>query len=565
MKYIIDIKNETPDEVINSWLAENNCSVIHTFNHFEKMYIVETDNPISVTDFMDRLVLDDHTTAVKLHAAAPLYTVDAESDDDWWKAVVINGVLEKENASVVRRGSGYAVYLMDSGVNDNHEDLTNTNVRHLFSHTDTMTDLNGHGTALASIIAGTRAGITSAEIVSVKVFEQGVPTLVSDIMKALDTVALDYLNNYIGKPAVINMSWSIDRNEFVEDKLKSLLKVGLIPVTAAGNSGVPIQNVTPAAMAEVATIGSVGPNLTPSDFSNYTGPTDVSFTGGETNHSTGLDYWAPGEYILAASKNGGFTYIAGTSAATAVVSAIFAYQFSRLAVEYGKTYVRPVLGFLDQFMDSYEVTATIDSLTSVLITPYVNPFIPSRQLVDLTEKYKDCTNRIPTISRGLYDDQLDPNQAYTYNNVIHVKKGVPVNLFVYDPMQLDSASIVGLPDGLILNPETGFITGLMDIEVGEDKFKVFNGTLTVIRGTKTIESPFQVIYLDMAVITDDFTELDYQDLVIDSNIMLQAGQCWKCGYYLACVGSGTNCEPCSPCADGKTQFEYCLNIGENCP
>ena len=60
MKYIIDIKNETPDEVINSWLAENNCSVVPTFSHFEKMYIVETDNPISETDFIDRLVLDDH-------------------------------------------------------------------------------------------------------------------------------------------------------------------------------------------------------------------------------------------------------------------------------------------------------------------------------------------------------------------------------------------------------------------------------------------------------------------------------------------------------------------------
>ena len=477
---------------------------------------------------------------------------------------MINGILEKEDASVIRRGSGYAVYLMDSGVNNTHEDLTNTSVRHLFSHTDTMTDLNGHGTALASIIAGTRAGITSAEIVSVKVFEQGVPTLVSDIMKALDAVALDYLNTYVGKPAVINMSWSIDRNEFVEDKLKSLLKVGLIPVTAAGNSGVPIQNVTPAAMAEVATIGSVGPNLTPSDFSNYTGPTDVSFTGGETNYSPGLDYWAPGEYILAASKDGGFTYIAGTSAATAVVSAVFIYQFSRLSLEYGKVYARPVGGFLDQFMVDYEVTATIDSLTSSLITPSMNPFIPSRQLVDLTEKYKNCTNRIPIVTRGLYDDQLDPDQLYTYETLIYVKKGIPVNAFVYDPMQLDSASIAGLPDGLTLDQETGFITGLMDIEVGEDKFKVFNGTLTVIRGTKTIESPFQVIYLDMAVITDDFTELDYQDLVVDSNMILQVGQCWICGSYLGC-GMSKTCVPCNSCPDGKTSFENCLTPGEVCP
>ncbi len=568
MKYIVDIKNETPTETIDNWISENNYRITHTFNHFEKMFIVESDVPIELVDFIERLVIDDHSTAVSLHSTPDLFTVDTNLDDDWWKAVVIRSVFdsESETVNVVRRGSGYTVYLMDSGVNDSHEDFTNTTIRHLFSHTSSMTDLNGHGTALASIIAGTKSGITNAELVSVKIFEQGVPTLVSDIMKGLDAVALDYLNTSLGKPAVINMSWSIDRNEFVEDKIRSLLKIGLLPIVAAGNSGISIENVTPAAMAEVATIGSVGTSLTPSDFSNYTGPSEVTFTAGETNYSPGLDYWAPGEYILAASKDGGFTHLAGTSAATAVVSAVLVYHFSKISLEYGKVYYTPRMGFDDQFDETNEIVATIDSIASEFLAPNGhNPFIPSSTLVDLTEKYRNCTNKIP-VSDGVYDEEFSgPSEPGWFTETMFAKKGIALDRRIYDPLQVDSATIAELPTGLVLNTETGIVSGILDTEIGEAKFEIINTTLIMTRGDKTIESPFQIIYLDMSVITEEFTVADYGNLVADSGIILQVGQCNICdGFKLPCPGAN-QCISCEPCPSGKVPYAYCLAPGEQCP
>ena len=567
MKYIVDIKNETPTETIDNWVSENNYRITHTFSHFEKMYIVESDNPIELVDFIERLVIDDHSTAVSLHSTTDLFTVTTSSDDDWWKTVVIDGVFESESetVNVVRRGTGYTVYLMDSGINDSHEEFTNTTVRQLFSHTDTTTDVNGHGTALASVIAGTKSGITNAELVSVKIFEQGVPTLVSDIMKGLDAIALDYLNTSLGKPAVINMSWTIDRNEFVEDKIRSLLKIGLLPIAAAGNSGISIENVTPAAMAEVATIGSVGTSLTPSDFSNYTGPNEVSFTAGETNYSPGLDYWAPGEYILAASKDSGFTYIAGTSAATAVVSAVLIYHFSKISLEYGKVYYTPLIGLTDQFDETGQVVATIDSLASEFLSPSGhNPFIPSRSLVDLTEKYINCTNKIPG-STGIYDDEFVGAGNGWYTDILYAKKGIALDRKIYDPAQVDSATIAALPAGLVLNAETGVVSGTMDIEMGENKFEIFDTTLTMIRGDKTIESPFQIIYLDMDVITEEFTAEDYANLIVDSDLILQQGQCYKCTFFQNCGGVQNLCVACSPCSNGKGTEELCLPPGSQCP
>lgn len=569
MKYIVDFKNSTSDEIIDTWLSENNYQIVHTFNHFEKMYLVETDGPIALADFIEYAHLDDHSTAIKLHTSPELLEINTMEDDDWWKTISIYGTLDNDSdvVKVVRRGKGYAVYLMDSGVNDAHADFANATIRHLFSHTNTPNDLNGHGTALASIIAGERAGLTSAEVVSVKIFEQGVPTLVSDIMKALDAVALDYLDKYLGKPAIVNMSWSIDRNEFVEDKIRSLIKIGLLPVVAAGNSGIPIENVTPAAMAEVATIGSIGPDLTPSDFSDYTGPTDISFTAGQTNYAPGLDYWAPGEYILVANESGGFTHIAGTSAAAAVVSATLVCQFSRISLEYGKVYRQPLYSFADEFNSKIHIEATIETLSKELIMPYgSNPFIHSRILVELTEKYHNCTNRVPG-TLAIYDEDFTNSFPLTwFMDEVIIKNRALFNRTIYDPVQVDSASVSGLPEGIELNLETGMLSGTFNIDMGEDKLKTFNVEVLFTRGEKTIEDSLQIIIVDDSFITEEFTEDDYQDLLINSDIELKSGQCTRCPPRTSvnCPGAGTSCVDCAICSDYKTSLQLCLNFGNTC-
>lgn len=558
MRYIVDIKNDTPNEKIDAWATQNNYKITHTFNHFEKLYLVDTNDPINLPDFVDHCLLDDQSTAVKLHMAPDTFTLNSEADEEWWKAVVIYEALENPTAEVLRRGEGYAVYLMDSGVNDSHEDFVDAKVRHLFTHTEDYIDNNGHGTALASIISGKRAGISSAEIVSVKIFEKGTPTLVSDILRALDKIALDYLNNYVGKPAIINMSWSIDKNEFVEDKIRSLIKIGLLVVAAAGNSGISIENVTPASMPEVATIGSIGTTLEPSNFSDYTGSSSISYTAGETNYAPGLDYWAPGESIYAAALGGGFAYIAGTSAAAAITTATLLYHFSKISLEYGKIYPTGYLGFEDQMEESAYIEATIDSLSNELVIPTGgNPFLPSRAIVDLSEKYINCTNRVP-LAVGIYTDNLNADNNWISTSVV-VKKDYEVRYFVFDHHYVDSVSIADLPAGLTLEPN-GYLTGMMTQEVGDNKYKLFATTITLTRGDLTVVHPFHIIYIDMSVITDDFTAVDYSNLLgSDTGIQLLAGTCYRCPPAPA-FGCPSTCWACIFCPDGKNTGDQCSPI-----
>ena len=569
MKYIVDIINTITDEEFNSWVSAGNHMVIHSFDHFEKTYLIETDGEISVGGIVESVKVDDHTTALKL-LATPTFTLDTNNDDDWWKSLVITKSLNYDSPEVIRRGTGYAVYLMDSGVSEAHSDFANTSIRHLFSHTGTNADLNGHGTALASIISGTTAGITSAEIVSVKIFEGGTPTLISDLLRALDAVALDYIQNYPTKPAIVNMSWGIDKNEYIESKIRAMIDLGLIFVAAAGNSGIPISDVTPAGMSEVLTIGSINTNLEPSDFSNYTGSSSISLTSGETNYSPGLDYWAPGEYILAANKNGGYNHIAGTSAAAAIFSATAAYSFARMKVEFGKEYI--TTGVIPVLLSGEGTSiVTRESFRDEIRIAGGNQFIFSKVLVQLPDKYQNCTNRVsvvyglrvPTLETEF--DHKAQNIDPLYATTIIVQKDVPLHSMLVENDQVDSFSVSSLPNGLTL--EGNMVVGMMSESLGDDKFKVFTSKLTLVRGIDQLEVDINFLYLDPSIVSDTFTGEDYDQLIIDSNLILFAGTCTSCnGSTFSCAGTTSSCASCIECTAGnKIAFGELCRADGNCP
>jgi hypothetical protein len=117
----------------------------------------------------------------------------------------------------------------------------------------------------------------------------------------------------------------------------------------------------------------------------------------------------------------------------------------------------------------------------------------------------------------------------------------------------------------VLNTGTGIVSGILDTEMGESKYEIFDATLTMTRGDKTIESPFQIIYLDMSVITEEFTVEDYGSLIYDSNLTLQAGQCDKCTFFQSCPGASNVCVVCEGCAEKGRDLEFCLAPAEDCP
>lgn len=342
MNYLIDFATTLSDADINAYLAANNMTSVKAYTTFKNVHLVSSEVEPKVDSSVLKVNSDDGNDIKLLdfditvtQPKSEELDIQVHDDKDWWKVVSLNDVdLSKPTYTQERRGFGSVVYIMDSGIEATHPDFTNAKVTLLHSFTTDFTDTKGHGTALASLVAGDTCGLTRAEIKVVKVFDINTATKQSDLLSALDAIAVDYNSNGL-PPSVLNLSWSIARNIYVDSKIQELIDLGIFVVAAAGNSGTAIGDVTPAAIPDVLTIGSFGQSLTPSDFSDYTGSA-ISVTVSTTN-SGALDGWAPGEKIWAAVLKGTYAFIAGTSASSAIASGAIAHNLSVYVDSNGNT------------------------------------------------------------------------------------------------------------------------------------------------------------------------------------------------------------------------------------
>jgi hypothetical protein len=341
MKYLVDFHHGTTEAEIAQYLSDNGCTVLKEWDNYDKVFLVETSvepPKTSIVEFVtnDELLaiqpvdmLDFNQYYQRPNPTTDNATFSTSDDQDWWKNYSLaNPIFDQPSGTITRKGERINVYVVDSGIEASHPEFANASITNLYTvTTDDFSDNRGHGTALASIISGATCGITNAHIKVVKIFDENHTTLQSELLDAFDAIISDMPSNGF---AVVNCSWTIPRNEWVESKLRAVINKGGWVLAAAGNGGLSIEDVTPAAMPEAFTVGSYNKDLIPSNFSNYTGESHVSVTSGATNGGE-LDGWAPGENIYAAkivSNGGGCGFISGTSAACAVAAAVLVHNLA---------------------------------------------------------------------------------------------------------------------------------------------------------------------------------------------------------------------------------------------
>lgn len=340
-KYIIDFINTASLAEIEEYLVANEATVITIFSRLDRVALIECANEPGLSPIVESIINDDDTIAtVQKLDVVPVYPVPSDGEQtvsvadqkDWWKVYSMSSAdFSKPAISYPRLGKMTNIYMVDSGIDLTHPEFAGKKIDLIYSLTGEFVDTVGHGTALSSLVVGNTCGIVDAELKIVKIFDEFQQTRQSDFLYAFDAILADAeaSDNLF---SVVNLSWSITKNTYIENKIQTLINAGLAVVTASGNTGQPIAEVTPPDMADVFTIGSYGPNFIPSDFTSYSDATSVSLHTSPTN-SGALDSWAPGEKIWAASLDGNCGYCAGTSMSAAIYSATLLYNVSQLITD----------------------------------------------------------------------------------------------------------------------------------------------------------------------------------------------------------------------------------------
>ena len=373
------------------------------------------------------------------------------------------------------------VYIIDSGVHWDHPEFAD--VDHvdfwkapMFADYD---DKIGHGTAMASAICGKNVGISrTAKVLNCKIAEPTGYCSFLDVGNLIDLI-IEETKKDPNVTRIVNASWAVDENTWLESKFLQLLEAGVTVVCAAGNSGIDVDTLTPSGMPEVITVGAIDRYDIPAGFNNIA-PSDSGLT---TNFGQRLDIFAPGDNVALATVDGGYMLSSGTSAASAFVAGVAA-QISSL---FAQAVPNPVLfNYLidmsttdailfddDKFSDNQNriihLVGTKD-VQAAQLDLYLGAMTPDKTSINLN------ANTIIDISEYT---ALLPDEAFTWG-------------LVYENAEVEAA----YGSFIVLDPVTGNLdisTPTVPLPEGENIFMV-RFKITATSPSVTIESPWLLFF-----------------------------------------------------------------------
>lgn len=368
--------------------------------------------------------------------------------------------------------------IMDSGIDFNHPEfdyptLLKENFYALPVFNGDFTDKVGHGTGVAAAAVGKNLGVAEhCKLVSVKIGDDNHTATLLEVGMAIDAI-LSRVASDPNVSRIVNMSWGIARSSWLDAKVQSLLDAGVTVVCAAGNQGISVEDISPAGLNSVITVGSIDKYDIPSGFNNIS-PTDAGITTGD---GLSLDIFAPGENVLIAHAGSTeYRLASGTSLASPMVAGVAVVIAS----------LHPIAVFYEEMKSIILDTATEDALL----------------FEDNT--FSDNQNRI------VYLFTSDPNTNYKTNEMvsylgIHDEAGDPI---VFD---LTSALDTGVWTGFFNGDPIKYKIEYPDPQI-EAEYSSFILT-NEMTGVTTINKPTVVLPEETRLKMVEFIGVAYNQLV----------------------------------------------------
>jgi subtilisin len=225
-------------------------------------------------------------------------------------------------------GAGVTVAVLDTGVMQDHPDLTNritsctTQVTHFRSDSKSCDDGHGHGTHVSGTVLadggtdglGIRGVAPEANLMTVKVCDRRGYCYGDDVAAGI-RYAADHGAH------IISMSFGGDAPDSQEQAaITYAISRGVMVVAAAGNDGPANGSINyPGAFVEVSAVGAIDANRHVPDWSSR-GINDGDYI----YEAREVEFGTPGVSVESTLNNGCFAYYSGTSMATPHVSGLAA-------------------------------------------------------------------------------------------------------------------------------------------------------------------------------------------------------------------------------------------------
>jgi subtilisin len=222
-------------------------------------------------------------------------------------------------------GVGKTAWIMDTGIDMNHPDLTvdQPRSRSFVEGVTSADDDNGHGTHVAGIVGaknnslGTLGVASGATLVSLKILDKDGKGFLSTALKALSYVRA---NGKAGE--AVNISLGLEEvSQILETEIKGIANRGIFIAIAAGNDGGPADNYSPARTTgnNIYTVSAIDSLNRFAAFSNY--------------GNDAVDFAAPGVRIVSSYFHNQYAIISGTSMASPHVAGLLLITGGKIKTE----------------------------------------------------------------------------------------------------------------------------------------------------------------------------------------------------------------------------------------
>lgn len=204
-------------------------------------------------------------------------------------------------------GKGTHVYILDSGIRATHHDIRGRADAAFDAYGGNGTDIDGHGTHCAGIIAGTKYGVAKeAYVHGVRVIKENRKGSVSAVVRAMHWVAKNG-----SRPCVASMSFSGKGSKSLDTMAQALYDSGCVLAVAASNEHADSCGRSPARVKDVITVGATNELDYRSFFSDFGKCVDI-FAPGE--HIRSLDYHSDDAHISMSGTSMATPFVSGAAA-----------------------------------------------------------------------------------------------------------------------------------------------------------------------------------------------------------------------------------------------------------